>query len=226
MEARIPIQALQDSHSWNLTEGEGRGIRNNGLRPGIRRHRSENVAREHVLPQDRDHLAIQTIKSQTQIRHSDFQEHPRGAVQREHATAPSSRSSPASHFGSVAWDISMRTPPSNSMSTVASIIGKPCPSSTARGTSTHDSACSPLAARSRRFQYVKVESADPCRAQKSLWERPLRSCRSSHPRRSSALRRQIFRLGLLVLRAELALLWCFMQQPITARTASPPACRR
>ena len=40
MEARIPIQALQDSHSRSLTEGEGRGIRNNGLRPGIRRHRS------------------------------------------------------------------------------------------------------------------------------------------------------------------------------------------
>ena len=40
MEARIPIQALQDSHSWNLTEGEGRGIRSNGLRPGIRGHRS------------------------------------------------------------------------------------------------------------------------------------------------------------------------------------------
>ena len=31
----LRIRALQDSQSWNLTEGEGRGIRNSGLRAGI-----------------------------------------------------------------------------------------------------------------------------------------------------------------------------------------------
>ena len=73
---------------------------------------------------------------------------------------------------------------------------------------------------------MSVESASPCRAQNAFCDSPLRSYRASHRRHSAAPRRQIFRPGGLGLRAEFALLWCFMHQPHTDRHATRPACRR
>ena len=149
----------------------------------------ENVPREHVLPQDRDHLAIQAIESETQICRPELQEHTRGAVQRKHATVPSSRSSPASHFGSVSCESSSRTPPGSSMSTPVSVIGRGTAAPASCCTSTKGAEYAPALTLSRRRQYVSVESASPCRAQKAFCERPLRSYRTSHRRHSAAPRR-------------------------------------
>lgn len=56
-------------------------------------------------------------------RRSDLQKHACGSIQREHATVSSSRSSAASHLGSVACETSSRTLPGSSMSTPVSAIG-------------------------------------------------------------------------------------------------------